>query len=95
MTLFMTPTPWNGNFHWFYISPTKIPISPCLCQVVLAVGGVWPGGDPADQPTDKTELLTASATAWQMAEPLPVVMQLLTNSILTVDNVVYLIGKLH
>ena len=63
-------------------------------QVVLATGGVWPGGDPADQPTDKTEFLTASATAWQMAEPLPMVMQLLTNSILTVDNVVYLIGKL-
>ena len=63
-------------------------------QVVLATGGVWPGGDPADQPTDKTEFLTASATAWQMAKPLPRVYDVLSNALITVDNVVYLIGNL-
>jgi len=60
--------------------------------VVIAAGGVWPGGDPAHQPIDKTEFLEAGATAWKMAEPLPVVMQLLTNALINVDNVIYLIG---
>jgi len=60
--------------------------------VVIAAGGVWPGGDPANSPIDKTEVLAAGANAWKMAEPLPVVMELLSNSIITIDNVIYLIG---
>ena len=60
---------------------------------MIAAGGVWPGGDPANSPIDKTEVLAAGANAWKMAEPLPVVMELLSNSIITIDNVIYLIGK--
>ena len=62
--------------------------------VVIVAGGVWPGGDPAEQPIDKTELLLPSATKWIMTDPLPMVMQLLTNALVTVENVVYIIGKI-
>ena len=62
-------------------------------QVVLVAGGVWPGDD---EPTDKTELLLdpGTATAWQMAKSLPNLYDVLTNALITVDNVVYLLGNL-
>jgi len=59
--------------------------------VVLVAGGVWPGDN---QPTDKTELLVdpSTATAWEMAKPLPKTYDVLTNALITADNVVYLLG---
>ena len=54
-------------------------------------GGIWPGDD---NPTDTTEILLDSALAWKMVKPLPDVYDVLTNALITVDNVVYLLGNL-
>ena len=61
------------------------------CQVVIVAGGVWPGDD---QSTDRTELLLHSALAWTVVKPLPAAYDVLTNALLTVNNVVYLLGGL-
>ena len=53
-------------------------------------GGIWPGDD---NPTDTTEILLDSALAWKMVKPLPDVYDVLTNALITVDNVVYLLGN--
>ena len=54
-------------------------------------GGVWPGDD---KPSDKTEILLDSASAWQLAKSLPTAYDVLTNALFTVDNVVYILGNL-
>ena len=53
-------------------------------------GGVWPGDD---QPSGITEKLLESATAWHLMKPLPSTYDVLTNALITVDNVVYLLGN--
>ena len=58
---------------------------------MIVAGGVWPGDD---KPSDKTEILLDSASAWQLAKSLPSAYDVLTNALFTVDNVVYILGNL-
>ena len=53
-------------------------------------GGVWPG---TNNPIDKTEILMDSAFMWIVGKSLPSTYDVLTNALITVENVVYLLGN--
>lgn len=59
--------------------------------VVLVAGGFWPGLD-SDEAIDRTEVLLPPGLAWKVVKPLPATYVGLTNALLTVNNMVFLLG---